>query len=235
MRTKKEDQVMVNEHVLEVRFRPSGTFVDKRGLIADYIVEKGQFSYWRIETNVVNFQDMEGGIKRVGGFVSFRNVGYVAYDPQTKNFFEDKAISFWKDFLSNPHFDLPLITRFGLRTKTFITSNSNFESLESKMFSKFFRTDVEDIVGGKRSDLQIVFDLSEDNFKSRLLLGPLHKDEANRHFSFSSEHFKATGTYIDCDIYQEKTVNQSEVPLLVKKAMELVWQKIDLISQALEL
>ena len=49
------DKVMVTQHVLEVRHEPSGSFLDVRGYVADYIRNSGHFPHWKIESNIIPF------------------------------------------------------------------------------------------------------------------------------------------------------------------------------------
>jgi hypothetical protein len=48
---------MVAEQILEVRYTPSGSFLDVRGYVADYIRENGFLPHWKIDINVVSFRD----------------------------------------------------------------------------------------------------------------------------------------------------------------------------------
>lgn len=44
---KKFKKMILSEHVPEVRHVASGSFLDVRGFVADYIREKGIFSHWK--------------------------------------------------------------------------------------------------------------------------------------------------------------------------------------------
>ncbi len=125
---KRLEQYMVAEHVLEVRYAASGAFLNVMGYMADYIRDKGLFPHWRVGTNIVNFFDSEP-VKKTGAFVAYNRSGYVAKNPDTRNFFQDKAIAFWNVLLANEHFKLPDPTRFGARTKIFLSSHKPFEEI----------------------------------------------------------------------------------------------------------
>ena len=65
------EQLIVSEHVWEIRYVPTGGFLDKRGLLADYVQQSNQFPYWSIDTNVVRFQDgstTHGSTRLIIGF-----------------------------------------------------------------------------------------------------------------------------------------------------------------------
>ena len=111
---------MLAEHVFEARHAPSGSFLDVRGYVADYIKSEGVLPHWKIDTNVVNFRDEPDSVKRDAAFTGFKSAGYVVYNPETRNYFSDKAGSFWKTLIKNNHYKVPEITRFGARTKAFM-------------------------------------------------------------------------------------------------------------------
>lgn len=227
---KEEDKVIVSEHVLEVRHQAAGRFLDVRGYVADHIKGADLFPHWEIDSNVVNFRDAPQKPKKIGAFAGYRSAGVFVYDPDTRNYFEDKSGKFWRTLTKNQFYTLPDITRFGCRTKVFLNSNESFEEINSVIYSKFFTEDFKSLVGEKEKDLQIVVELAAGEFDVRLTCGPIHKEEANRYFSFESEHFSETGIYLDIDVYKTKNILHSDVPALTKKAMELAWKKVDNIS-----
>ena len=90
----KIDGIMVTEHLLEIRYVASGSFLDVRGNLADYIRETNLFPHWRIEENVIHFHDGAQGIVKDGAFVGYKNAGYICHNAETYNYFEDKATSY---------------------------------------------------------------------------------------------------------------------------------------------
>lgn len=117
-----DEKLMLAEQVLEVRYVPSGSFLDVRGYVADYIRESGFLPHWKIDTNVVSFRDKPDKAEKEGAFAGYRNAGYFAYDPETRNYFVDRAGAFWRTLLKNKHYTLPALERFGARSKVFLPS-----------------------------------------------------------------------------------------------------------------
>jgi hypothetical protein len=232
---KNEDKVIVSEHVLEVRHQATGRFLDVRGYVADHIKGADIFPHWEIDTNVVNFRDSPQKSQKAGAFAGFKSAGLFVYDPDTRNFFEDKAGKFWKTLTKNQFYTLPELTRFGCRSKVFLNSEKTFEEINAEIYSNFFTQKFKELVGEKEKDLQIVIELSDAEFEVRLTCGPIHKKEANRYFSFDSDHFSETGVFLDVDVYKSQNLQHTDVPALTKKAMKLTWEKIDRISGAVGL
>ena len=69
------EKLMLAEQILEVRYVPSGSFLDVRGYVADYIRDSGFLPHWKIDSNVVNFRDKPNGVQKEGAFAGFRNAG----------------------------------------------------------------------------------------------------------------------------------------------------------------
>jgi hypothetical protein len=231
----KEDKIMLAEHILEVRYEASGTFLDVRGYIADYIRQEGFFPHWKIDNNVVNFRDESDDIKSEGAFVGYKSAGYIALNPQTRNYFTDRASSFWKLLLKNSHYVIPEPTRFGARTKLFVPSSQSFEKINQALFKEFFTEKARSLIGGKEMDLQFTIDLKENVFDVRVVGGPLHKDEAGQYFQINSDYFRKCGLILDIDYFKTTKLSLSDVPKLLKQAIDLTWQKTERIASGIGL
>lgn len=231
----KDEKVMLAEHILEVRHMASGTFLDVRGYVADYIRQEGFFPHWQIDANVVNFRDESSGVKSEGAFVGYKSAGYVALNPQTRNYFPDRASSFWKILQKNNHYKLPLPTRFGARTKIFVPSISSFEEISKTTYETFLTENTRSLIGGKETDLQFTIDLKEDTFGVHLMVGPTNEGEAERYFQFESDYFKQSGLFLDIDFYKIDGFSLNDIPTLLRKAIDLTWHKAELIASGIGL
>ena len=232
---KEQEKLMLAEHVLEVRHAASGSFLDVRGYVADYIRDSGHLPHWKIEANVVNFRDTPNEVKQEGAFAGYKSAGYMVYNPETRNFFVDRAGSFWRTLLKNNHYKVPDITRFGARTKVFLPSIKSFEEINAIIFDTFYTQQARDLIGGKEKDVQFVIDLSEDEFNVRLSGGPIHENEVGNYLNFDSEEFKKCGLFLDLDYSKVSGIDHKNIPSLLKKAIPLTWDKIENIAATLGL
>jgi len=230
-----KDKLMLAQHVLEVRHTPSGSFLDVRGYVADYVRGSGLFPHWKIDTNVVNFRDMPDGVKLDGAFAGYKSAGYLVHNPETHNYFVDKATAFWKTLLKNQHYHVPEATRFGARTLVFLSSTMSFDQLNRLVFERFFTEKAHELIGGRETDLQFIIDLNEGQFHVRVSGGPLHEDEAGKYLSFESDHFKHCGLFLDIDYYKTKNLAHSSIPRLLREAIDLTWVKVEKIASELGL
>lgn len=230
------EKIMLAEHTLEVRHAAVGTFLDVRGYIADYIRNDGFFPHWTIETNVITFRDQPNETKTEGAFVAYKSAGFICFDPPTRNFFTDRASAFWKLLIKNTHYKIPEpLIRFGVRTKIFIPSPLRFEEINSQLFKDFFTDKAKSLVGGEEKDLQFTIELNEGVYDVRVTGGPLHKDEAEKHFSFESDHFKKCGLYLDIDYFMTEKLSLGNISDLLHKAVNLTWIKADRIASGIGL
>ncbi|KKM14310.1 hypothetical protein LCGC14_1707410 [marine sediment metagenome] len=230
-----KEKIMLSEHVLEVRHAALGTFLDVRGYVADYIRQSGYFPHWQIDANVVNFRDEPNTIKTEGAFVGYKSAGYVTLNPFTRNYFADRASSFWHLLLKNSRYKIPEPTRFGIRTKLFIPSPQSFDEINKAMFEGLFTEKARSIVGGKETDLQFIIESKEDVFDVRVSGGPIHKDEAKKHFQFDADQFNQCGLFLDIDYFKTDGLSLSKVPNLLKTAINLTWKKAEKIASGVGL
>jgi hypothetical protein len=221
------EKLMLAEQVLEVRYVPFGSFLDVRGYVADYVRDANFLPHWSIETNVVNFRDKPDKVQKEGAFAGFRSAGYLAYDPETRNFFVDRAGAFWRLLQKNQHYKLPSLQRFGARTKVFLPSDKLFDEINGTVFRTLYTEKAREILGGTQSDVQFVVELKESSFDVRVSGGPIHKSEVTRYMSFESKEFEKAGFFLDIDFYQTDDLKHDHVPRLLKTAVDLTWEKIE--------
>ncbi len=143
----------------------------------------------------MNFFDTEQGISQKGAVVSYQNVGFTVYNPPTCNYFKEQASSFWKKLAKLNEYNIPQIKRFGVRTKCFIPCGISFEEINNHIRSNFFSDQLSNTLG-QPNDLQIVLDLKDLSYETRLTLGPMRPKEAKKYFSFSTKEFDQAGIYI---------------------------------------
>lgn len=222
----------VTEEILEVRYTPRGGFLTQAGYIADYVSDQGLFPHWEIESNMVKFRDVAGAPKNLHAFVSYKNAGIVAIDSQTANFFQDKAIQYWRTLESNKFFAIPPIQRIGIRHKFFVKIEKSFEDIERLMFEYLCKPAVLQVLDGSRKDLQVVIDAETKLGKLRSVFGPLAKGEAANFFPFKSDHFSSAGIFIDFDLFIENPKQEKKlVDNFVRSACSANWDRVEKILQ----
>lgn len=230
-----ENNITASEHIMEIRHAASGRFLNVRGYVADFIRSSQIFPHWNIDANVVNFRDTLDGVDKMGGFAGYKSAGFYMYNPKSNNLFEEKASKYWKTLIKNSYYHISEIQRFGCRTKTFIGSEKSFDYINERIYNLYFSENFKTLVGEKEKDLQIIVEVETNQFLMKIIIGPLCKNEASKHFGFSSDNFKHAGVYIDIDVSKTKGITDNNVSALLKSALKLTLERIDQIKTSIDL
>jgi hypothetical protein len=233
MAKKNISENMVSEQIMEVRHVPSGSFLDSKGYVADYIRNNKIFEHWQIDNNAIHFRDSPQQIKSDGGFAGFKSAGYIVYNPTTKNYFTDKAKKYWKTLEKNEHYIIPQIIRFGHRTKVFIPIEQGFEYIDNKIKEKVFSNKINSLFSGKVLDTFFSFVIEENGIMAKVQGGPIHKNEVRQYMSFEDELFNHAGVYIDIDIYMDNP--KTNIVSLLDSASNLTFTQIEKFANVLEI
>lgn len=229
------EKVMIAQHVLEVRHEPSGSFLDVRGYVADYIRNSGSFPHWKIQQNIVAFHDTPDGPKQDGAFAGYKSAGYMVYNAATRNYFVDKASAFWKLLLKNQYYKLPIPIRFGCRTLVFVPTELPFDEINGLVFKHFFTNQVQSLVDGKETDLKFVINFDQASFHVQMSGGPLHENEVLQYMNFESDISEKCGLFMDIDCYKTEGLDNSNITNLLRDAVDLSWSKVEKVANSLGL
>ncbi|MCA9423329.1 MAG: hypothetical protein KC592_20085 [Nitrospira sp.] len=222
-----DEKIMLAEHYFEIRHAASGSFLDVRGYVADYIRDNKFLPHWRIERNVVHFHDNPETTNKEGAFAGYKSIGYVTFNPETRNFFVDRAGAFWRLLQKNKHYNLPSLERFGARTKVFLPTNEDFEIINEKVFHSLYTETARKVLGKNETDVQFIVESMEEGFDVRVSGGPIHKREAGTLLKFDHSDFEKAGFFVDLDYYQTKSLDHKDIPHLLRKAVDLTWAKVE--------
>jgi len=107
-----------SQHILEIRYKPIGSFLNVRGSVADRVSENTPLKEWAIGADRVDFHDALDKTRETG-FVTYRNAGYLCLLPATRSYFADRAAKFIKQVLSIDGLHFSPVLRIGSRS-TFV-------------------------------------------------------------------------------------------------------------------
>jgi hypothetical protein len=230
---KNEEKTMLTEQVFEARHEASGTFLDVRGFVADYIRNLRLFPHWNIDANKVQFKDARTPPYKDAASISYKNFGYTVFDSPTKNYFQEKTSKFWNALRENKHYEIPKILRVGIRTKAFFPLSRSFEEIRDKIYEKFFTQDSHLLVSKSIDDLQLVIDYKEEEFKVYLRGGSIKKEEAKNYFSFEAKEFQENGLFLDIDYFKTENINHNDISNLIIKATDMTWKRLETIARGM--
>ena len=176
---------------------------------------------------------MKQASKEKDAVVGYNFIRYSIYNPHTKNYFEDNAEKFVKLLHNSKLYELPSVTRFGIRTKCFMPFNLEFEEANKKFFNVFYKDSVPEIFGGVQKDFQVVIQVQDGEFNVKTCVGPVKPNEVNKYFNFKLDQFSKVGVYIDIDCVMEKKINYKASRALIDKAMTSTWNKIGVLLDSI--
>lgn len=225
---------MIQKHILEIRFTPTPSIVDKRGVIAESLVSE-LLNGWSIGNNRINFTNKEN--KNFGAFVSYKNFGFISESPNDTDFFLENS----KDFVKKTWNYIPTgkITRIGIRS-TYLIEQSNFEKALENLKKEFLNLNSGKLekFGGELVDVGLPLNFKEGDVKFNINFGVMEKEQSSQFF-IDEESVPDCGVFIDVDYFQDDifssvSVKQSNVLQFIdngltksKNVMETI---LDLIS-----
>jgi len=196
----KATQVTISKHIVEIRFKPDGTMLDRQGQTANILVNGDNlFNQWSIAGRVNLSTDDNPNIK---AFISHRNVGITSYHPNDSDFFVMEASKFiqsaWSLFSNMP------LLRLGVRS-TLLVSVEDFDETVERYRNKFLKLDSDDFqqLGGEMVDLgfPIKFVSGDDCFN--IMTGPMKSDQARLYMKeVDPKHFPDVGMFLDVDYFR---------------------------------
>lgn len=188
-----------SKHLIEIRYKPSSRFLDKRGEIAE-MLSSSTFDQWNISTNRISFSSKE--TEDIGAFISYRNLGLFTAHPNTKDVFVEKA----KDFIRSSwnYFATDKITRVGIRS-TYLIETKGFKESFDKYRKKFLALSDEDIsqFGGDLVDLGFPLNFSVDEDFFNINTGPMEKSQS-KEFVIDDKELPSAGVFVDVDYFRKE-------------------------------
>jgi len=196
------EKPVVNEHVLEIRYKPNPKILDLRGTWAEQVSLHMDLPHWRIVENRIDvFTEGES----IHAFIGFRNGGMTALDTPTKNFFPDQATKLLRFLFSLDAFGDPLfVERLGVRSKFCTPFSGEFDELKERYSTRYLSLTekARQAIGEKVKLIDIGGPL---NFADHLgnfntMSGPMPREQFSGFFK-RKEGFPKVGLFLDIDYW----------------------------------
>ena len=220
---------MISEHVLEVRYKPNAKILDYRGTWAEGISKEMELDQWGIVENRVDVYNKD---KTILAFVGYKNAGFVVHDAQTKNYFSDKAVKFFKYLFSLEGFGKELhVNRIGVRSRFAKKYDGPFEELVQKYEQNYLTLNPE---AAKVIDAELVDIGGPLNFKDKAgnfntMSGPMESKQLVRFFDRDSDTLPEVSLFFDIDywIKPDEIMAERHVLNKVKTFAEASWERFE--------
>lgn len=209
----------IRKIILQVKYEPTGNFVDKRGEILDLLSEEWEhrkFGHDRISLKDEE-KNLQGLITWKMSQISVENVTLLSnFHDYAKNYFPNDL---WKIM------DIDNFTFMGCRTMIVLPSE-NFNELVNK-FSKLYSISRNqwDIIGNKPKDVGFPFVFENDKRKVNLNFGPMKKEQMESQFFSITNDLPEVGLFIDSDYLERKDYESSKIRTFLKQATNFADKK----------
>lgn len=222
----------LNEHILEVRYKPNPKILDYRGSWVEAISNHMELPKWGIVENRIDIYNEEN---REHVFVGFRNSGFVARDTPTKNYFTDKAVKLFKYLFTLTGFEkTPYVERIGVRSKFCKKYEGSFDELREKYTSNYLSlTDIaKDRIDAKLLDIGGPLNFADRYGNFNTMSGPMIDKQMAQYFDTTKE-FPTVGLYFDIDYWlkPEKEMDGPEILRHIAQFANSAWDRFDSISR----
>lgn len=192
--------VQLNEHIVEIRYKPNPKILDYRGTWAEMVSEHMGLDKWRIVENRFDVHD-EDQTRRA--FVSFRNAGFIVRNSGLRDYFPNQANKFLRFVLNQEPFGDPLfVIRLGVRSRFAWPFSGSFDELLQLYAGKLLTLtrEAEQAFDAKLIDLggPINFKTPRGNINSES--GPMAADQLREYFRFEDNPPEAA-LYVDLDYW----------------------------------
>jgi len=190
---------VISRHVVEIRFKPDGRLLDRRGQIGEVLVDGDNiFETWAI-ANRIDLTSKDNS--HIRAFFSHRNLGLTSFHPNDIEFFKEQTGKFirsaWNELNNRP------IHRVGIRS-TFLIEIEDFDEAVKGYIRKFLNLDDDDLkqIGGQLVDVGFPLHFSDGDNRFNVSTGPMKARQAQQYISeISADNFPDVSLYLDFDYF----------------------------------
>lgn len=226
----------VNEHILEIRYKPNPQILDHRGNLAESISQHMSLTEWRINKNRV---DVHSKNQLVRVFVSFRNAGAVVRNTSLPDYFPNQTNKFLQHLFSLEPLRNPLmVQRFGVKSRFATPSPMPFEELLQQYRRKIvtLTPEAESAFGAELIDIGLPLNFETKSGKINSNGGPMEKEQLAKFFDFAApESLPEVALYVEFDYWLRPSEEMSlkKIMALVKQYAAENWQRYERIRALL--
>lgn len=217
---------VINEHVVEVRYKANPKILDFRGTWAEGISAHMDLTQWRIVENRVDVYNDESSFH---AFVGFKGAGFVAKNTEFKNLFSDKATKFFKYLFSLDGFGKDIyITRIGVRSRFAQEYKDSFERLVGEYSQNYLRLtkEAQTAIDAELIDIGGPLNFTDTAGNFNTMSGPM-KSEQLQNFFDNRADLPGVSFYYDIDYWvtPDKVLNERNVISKIRIFSQLAWDR----------
>ena len=225
--------VVTNEILVEIRYRPNPRILDFRGTWAKAISEFMNLPHWQIVENRIDIFTEDRSCR---AFVGFRNAGLAILESPTRAYFADQSTKLLRFVFELDGFGDPIfVERLGVRSKFCDPFVGTFDELRDRFASRYIMitSQAKDAIGKEArlidvgAPINMVDQLGNFNTTS----GPMVKNEFPKFFT-KDEVFPDVGLFYEIDYWIKPESDQTSKQVLteIKNLSLASWDRHDRIK-----
>lgn len=190
----------------EIRYTSHPKLLDNRGDLVQRLSDSFGFGQWKFDPNRIDVADAaENDRRRMAGFVSVVNCGFVLNDPGTETEFIDKGTNFLRFLIDGSHILPNKVVRIGVKATFLKRVNSSFEKLRTRLSDKYLCSDLDfsRLGAGEVDDVGFLLWFKTPIGKLNTQLGPVRAAEISRFIPFDLESPPEVGVIFVADSFTE--------------------------------
>lgn len=218
----------INQHILEIRYKPNPKILDYRGTWAEMISSHMKLPEWHILENRIDIYDKA---HRNHAFVGFRNSGFVCNNSPAKSYFPNRAVRFCNFVVGLDGFEKqPFVERLGIRSKFCTSFAQGFEELKNRYASKYLHLtkEAKEVINARLVDIGGPLNFADRLGNFNTMSGPMEKKQILRFFENIKENeVPDVGLYYDIDYWLKpnRKMNIDEISTTIKEFAECSWDR----------
>lgn len=218
----------VNEHILEIRYKPNARVLDFRGELAASISQHMELTEWRIDNNRVDVHSKDQATRM---FVAFRNAGAALRNTSLPDYFPNQATKFTRHlFTLKPLSDPVTVERLGVRSRFATPSPLPFTELLHQFETKVLNVSKEALAAfdARLIDIGAPLNFETKSGKINTNSGPMEREQLARFFEFEKkEDLPEVALYLEFDYWLRPTepLSVKEIVALIKLYADENWQR----------
>lgn len=193
---------LINEHILEIRYKPTSLLLDFRGQLAAVLSDSMSLSEWRITQNRVDVHSKDESARV---FVSHRNAGAVLRNTSIPDYFPNQANKFLRSLFSIPPFKGPtIINRIGVRSRFAVSVELSFEALLEQFQAALtvLTPEASTALGAEITDISLPLSLQTPIGDINFMSGPMKQEQLAKFFTaVDQETLPEVSLYVDLDYW----------------------------------
>lgn len=192
---------VVSKYVLEIRFLPLPSILDKRGDITEKLLDEF-FDAWTVNPTRLDVASREN--KNIGAYVTYANFGLASESPNKSDLFIEKSQSLIRKLWTI--IPMSRTQRFGIRAFQISPYGKTFKSLLERYEKKTLAIPNEKIssFGGNLIDIgwALNFEDPKKHRKYNINSGPMKKEQAMQFFT-QTNLLPHNGIFVDVDYFTD--------------------------------